>query len=473
MTDPASTSLQAMTPLRRETGATIRLAWPLVAANLLQMLTYAIDVMFIARLGELPLAASALAVSFFGLIMWALSSLTGAVAAVIAAELGANPKAVRPVRRATRMALWLGLAAGVLGTVICLALEPLLRVTGQEPEVIALAATYMPVLALSMTPMILASVLRSYVSALDRPIYVTLIAGLGIFVNAAGNYAFIFGNWGAPALGLTGAAIATNITALVLLALYALVIRRDPLLAKYRIWTRCWVPDFERLWQIVRIGTPLGFTVMAEAGVFAAAAFIMGGFGAAQLAGHTLALQIAALAFMVPFGVGQAATIRVGYFFGARDPEGVGRAGLVALAIGVGFMVLTALSMLLVPRLLLSVYVDVDAPENATMLAFALKFLAFAALFQLADGMQAVAQGALRGLQDTRVPMWLAIFSYWGPGFGLAMVLGIGLGLEGTGVWIGLATGLFVAAALLLRRWLARKRLGLVERRATVSTQAG
>ena len=473
MTDPASTSLQAMSPLRRETGATIRLAWPLVAANLLQMLTYAIDVMFIARLGEQPLAASALAVSFFGLIMWALSSLTGAVAAVIAAELGARPRAVRPVRRATRMALWLGIASGIVGTLICFALEPLLRITGQEAEVIALAGTYMPVLALSMTPMILAGVLRSYVSALDRPIYVTVIAGLGIFVNAAGNYAFIFGNWGAPELGLTGAAIATNLTALVLLALYALVIARDALLARYRIWTRCWVPDFERLWQIVRIGTPLGFTVLAEAGVFAAAAFIMGGFGAAQLAGHTLALQIAALAFMVPFGVGQAATIRVGYFFGARDRDGVGRAGLVALSIGVGFMVLTAMAMLLVPRLLLSVYVDVDAPENATMLAFALKFLVFAALFQLADGMQAVAQGALRGLQDTRVPMWIAIFSYWGPGFGLAMLLGIGAGLEGTGVWIGLATGLFVAAAFLLRRWLARERLGLTERSATVSTQAG
>jgi MATE family multidrug resistance protein len=188
---------------------------------------------------------------------------------------------------------------------------------------------------------------------------------------------------------------------------------------------------------------------------------MMGNFGAAQLAGHTVALQLAALAFQVPFGVGQAAAIRVGYFYGARDPAGIKRAGWVALALGTGFMGLTASAMVLAPELLLSIYVDPADMANAALVGFALQYLLLAAIFQLADGVQAVAAGALRGLQDTAVPMWIAIFSYWVPGIGLAVGLGFFTALEGVGVWIGLATGLFFAAVLLIRRWGRRDALGL------------
>jgi MATE family multidrug resistance protein len=203
-------------------------------------------------------------------------------------------------------------------------------------------------------------------------------------------------------------------------------------------------------------------TVLAEAGVFSAAAFLMGRFGALPLAAHTLALQLASFAFQVPFGVSQAATIRVGYFFGARDEAGVARAGKAALVLGTGFMVLTAGAMLLVPHWLLTAYVDPGAPRNTALVALAVQYLAIAAAFQLSDGVQVVAAGALRGLQDTRVPMWIAIFSYWAIGFALATVLGFGLQLEGLGVWIGLAAGLSCAAVLLLRRWHRRGALGLL-----------
>ncbi|HSJ78952.1 MAG TPA: MATE family efflux transporter, partial [Erythrobacter sp.] len=202
-------------------------------------------------------------------------------------------------------------------------------------------------------------------------------------------------------------------------------------------------------------------TITAEAGIFGTAAFLMGRFGAAELAGHTVALQLAALAFQVPFGVGQAAAIRVGYFYGARDPLGAARAGWVAIGIGTGFMAITALSMVLFPDLLLRIYVDPDAPANAALVGFALQYLVLAAIFQLADGVQAVAAGALRGLQDTRVPMWIAIFSYWVPGIGMSIGLGFFTPLEGTGVWIGLATGLFFAAVLLIWRWHRREALNL------------
>ena len=451
-------------PWRSELAATLKLSWPLAAANLLQMLTYAVDVIFIARLGEAPLAASALAVALFGLVLWALSGLTGAVAPVIAADLGERAPALRPVRRAIRMALWLAVISGAAGMLVCLGIGPLSRVTGQDPQITAMASEYTVVIIWSMIPMLMNNVLRSFVSALGRPIFATVITAGGIGVNALANYAFIFGNFGAPELGLTGAAIATIITSLVTLSAYVVAIRMDPLMHRYHIFGRCWVPDWQRFWMIVRIGTPIAITITAEAGVFGAAAFLMGNIGTAQLAAHTVALQIAALAFQVPFGVGQAATIRVGYFYGARDAAGMGRAGWSGIMIGVGFMAISCGAMIFMPRTLLHIYIDPDAAKNAVLVGYALQYLMIAAAFQLVDGLQAVAAGALRGLQDTRVPMWIAAFSYWVPGIGVALWLGFATPLGGFGVWIGLATGLAVAAALLIWRWMLRDRIGLTAR---------
>jgi MATE family multidrug resistance protein len=447
-----------------EARETFRLSWPLVLANILQMGIYMVDVIFIARLGEEPLAASGLVAGLFGLIVWSLSSLSGAVAPLIAEAIGARGPSLRPVRRATRMALWVAAITGILGMGLASLLGPVMRVTGQAPNIIALAIEYNSLVIFSMIPMLLASVLRNYVSALGWPVFATAITALGIPINAIANYAFIFGNLGAPEMGLTGAAVATIITTLITLAAYVGTILLFPRLARYRIFYRFWRPDWRRFWLIIRIGTPIGLTVAAEAGVFSAAAFLMGRIGAAELAGHIVALNIAALAFQVPFGVGQAATIRVGYAYGAQSQHGIKLAGWVALAIGTGFMAFTAMAMVLVPEYLLMIYVDVNDPKNAALIGFALQYLVLAAAFQLVDGLQAVAAGALRGLQDTRVPMWIAIFSYWVPGFGLAVAMGFFAGLEGVGVWIGLATGLACAAFLLTWRWLLRERIGLVRR---------
>lgn len=457
----------------QEFRATIALATPLALANLLQMLTYSIDVIFIARLGDEQLAASALAVSLFGLVLWAMTALTGAVAPLIAEAMGASRTslrpAIRPVRRSVRMALWLAVITGVFGMGICLLLEPIMRATGQQESIIELSKEYNYVIIFSMVPMLLAGVLRNFVSALGRPIFATAITGVGIFVNGFANYAFIFGNFGAPELGLTGAAIATILTSLVTLAIYVIAIRYDVKLHRYHVFGRLWSPDWKRFWQIVRVGTPIALTVTAEAGIFGAAAFMMGRFGSAELAGHTVALQLAALAFQVPFGVGQAVTIRVGYFYGARDREGIKRAGWAAMVIGTGFMLFTAGAMVFAPYSLLSIYVDPDDAKNAALVGFALQYLVLAAAFQIVDGVQAVAAGALRGLQDTRVPMWIAIFSYWVPGIGISIGLGFFTPLQGIGVWIGLATGLSFAAVLLLWRWMARERLDLIPEHGPIS----
>jgi len=426
------------------------------------MLTYAIDVMFIARLGADELAASALSISVFGLLLWCLQGLTGAVAPIMAAELGARAPALRPVRRAMRMALWLAVLLGIPAMAICALAEPLMLLTGQDPRVAAMADRYMTILLWSVIPMVMAGVLRNFVSALGRPVFATLITALGIGINALANWVFIYGKWGAPALGLEGAAIATVITALAIVMLYVIAIQLDPRLARYHIFGFFWRPDWQRLKEIMRIGTPIAFTVAAEAGVFGAAAFLMGRIGSLELAAHTIALQIAGLAFQIPLGVSQAATIRVGYFFGAGESKGIHRAGWCGIVMGTGFMAFTALLMLLVPQVLLEIYLDPSEPANRQLAALATSFLVVAAAFQLFDGLQVVTAGALRGLKDTRVPMWIALFSYWVPGFGLAASLGLATQLAGTGVWIGLATGLVVAGCLLLRRWHRRAALGLL-----------
>jgi MATE family multidrug resistance protein len=223
-----------------------------------------------------------------------------------------------------------------------------------------------------------------------------------------------------------------------------------------------WRPEWHRFRELVRTGAPVSATILAEAGLFGGAAFLMGRIGPEQLAGHTIALQLAALAFQVPFGVAQAATIRVGYFYGARDPAAIGRAGWTAIVIGGGFMTVTASLMLFAPRFIIRLYVDPDAAQNALLVGFALRYMVIAAAFQLFDGVQAVSAGALRGLQDTRVPMWMALAGYWVPGLGTAVALGFFTPLQGTGIWIGLAIGLVVVAALLLQRWARRARLGLL-----------
>ncbi|MEQ1496962.1 MAG: MATE family efflux transporter [Novosphingobium sp.] len=447
---------------RTEMRATLWLAAPMAAANLLQMLVYAIDVIFVARLGETALAAASLATTLFGLMMWCFSGLTGACAPLIAAELGGRRHSVREVRRTVRMALWLAGACGIAGMAVCLWGEELLLLSGQDQHVSALAGDFLGILLWAMVPNVMATVLRNFVSALGRPIFATAITALAILVNAAGNYVFVFGHFGAPALGLDGSAISSVITSFAMLGAYALAILNDRRMRRYHLFGRWWRPEWQRLREVARIGLPIALIILAEGGLFSSAAFLMGLIGQAELAGHTVALQVAALAFQIPFGIGQAATIRVGYHFGARDSAAIAAAGRAALVLAMGYMAVPAALMILAPQAVLRLYVDPQAPANAAMVGHAVGFLAIAAAFQLFDGVQAVLAGSLRGLQDTRVPMQLALFGYWLIGFITSVGLGFFTPLAGTGVWLGLAVGLVVVSALLGWRWSQRARLGLL-----------
>ena len=446
-----------------ELRALVGLASPLVAANLLQMAVYAVDVIFVARLGTIDFAAATLGVFLYSLVMWGLMGLTTACAPVIAAELGRRRHAVREVRRSFRMALWLCVIAAVPFTLLLLFGESLFRLAGQDPRVAARAGDFLDILVLALLPSLLAGVMRTAAAALGRQGWAMGVTALALGIGTLGNWLLVFGHGGFPALGLEGSAIASVVTSVAMMLAYAIVLVVDPRLRRFRLFGRWWRSEWSRLIEISRIGAPIALTFTLEGALFGGAAVLMGLIGVTEVAAHAIALNIAAIAFQVPLGVGQAATIRVGMAYGARDRAWIARAGWIAIAVGTGFMALTAAAMWLVPRLLIGIYIDVDAPAEAHVVDLAIRYLAVAAVFQLFDGAQAVTAGALRGVQDTRVPMLIAGVGYWVAGFGTAVVLGFGLKWQGVGIWAGLAIGLIVVSTLLVWRWRNRAALGLVQ----------
>jgi MATE family multidrug resistance protein len=304
--------------------------------------------------------------------------------------------------------------------------------------------------------------LRSFVSALERPLWSLAVGAGAVLVNFVLNYGLIFGRLGLPELGLVGAGVGSSIANLLMFLGLAAVVSWDRQFRCYRLFGQVWRPDPARLAALWRLGLPIAVTLTLEVTVFNAAVFLMGLIGTDELAAHAIAIQIAALSFMVPLGLAQAVTVRVGIAAGRGDRQGVARAGWTTLALGTGFMCLTGLLLLFAPRLPISAFIDIAEPANARVVGLAVSFLGVAALFQVVDGAQVVGAGMLRGLHDTTWPMIFALFGYWVVGIGVAVALGFSTPLGGVGVWIGLASGLAVVAVLMVWRWMQRERLGLV-----------
>jgi len=265
-----------------------------------------------------------------------------------------------------------------------------------------------------------------------------------------------------PALGIVGSGLATTLSQALMLAILIGTSLIDPRMRRMRLFALPWRPSWGDLAALWRLGLPIGGTIMAEVGVFSAATLVMGLIGRAALEGHAIALQIASLAFMVPLGLGQAASVRVGHAYGARDPVAVARAGWSAFGVTVVFALLSATTMIVAPRLLIAPFIDVDAPANAATVELAVALLRVAAIFQIVDASQATLANMLRGLHDSRWPLVIALLGYWAIGAPIGVALGFATPLGAVGVWIGLAAGLAVVAVLLMARWLAKTRRGFL-----------
>ncbi len=453
---------RAPATLLDELRALIKLAAPLAGANLVQMAVYAVDVIFVARLDPVDFAAATLGVYLYSVILWAMLGLSTACAPIIAAELGQRAHAVREVRRSFRMALWLSVL-GALPFLIALAHgETLLLLAGQEASVAARGGAFLDILLFALIPSVAAGVMRTVAAALGRPGWALAVTIMALALSIFGNWALVFGNAGFPALGLMGSALANVITTLAMLAAFSVILLVDPRLRRFRLFGRWWRPEWPRLREIFTLGLPIALAFTLEGSLFGGAGVLMGLISVTAIAAHAVALNIAAITFQIPLGIGQAATIRVGMAYGARDLQWIGRAGWAAIGLGAAVTVVTAAAIWFAPRLFVSAYLDLDAPANAETIPLALSYLTVAAIFQLVDGGQAVLAGTLRGLQDTRAPMLIAGFGYWGIGFVTALLLGFWLRWEGVGIWIGLAAGLLAVSGMLMWRWNRRARLGLV-----------
>ncbi|MCL6683303.1 MATE family efflux transporter [Sphingomonas alba] len=453
---------------RDELRETFQLALPLVLANLAQTAIYSTDVVMVGWLGAPQLAASALAVNLYSVLLFTGTGLITAAAPLIAAELGARKHSVREVRRTVRMAIWAAVLFAIPAWLILWHTEAVLLALGQDPQLARHSGEFMRALQWALLPALIIVALRNFVAALGNAGIALAVIVAGIFINAALDWGLIFGHWGLPRLGLVGAGIASSITSYLMMFVLIGIVLIHPKTSRFHVFGRLFKPDWERLATIIRVGVPIAFTLAFEVTVFSAAVYLMGLISETSVAAHAIALQIAAITFMVPLGISQATTIRVGLAFGAKDPSWVSRAGSASLVMAMGFMSVAALAIWLFPRDLASIFLDAAKPENAPVLDLAVKFLFIAAIFQLADGAQVVGAAMLRGLQDTRVPMYYAAFGYWVVGLGGGAALAFWGGWQGVGVWTGLAGGLAAVAVLMLWRWSRRGRLDLIPRRAPV-----
>ncbi|MGV0760777.1 MATE family efflux transporter [Tistrella mobilis] len=458
----AQTPFVREAPFVREVRATFTLAWPIVLTNLAQMAITTTDVLVIGRLGPEALAAATLGANlYFALFIYGMG-LAMATAPMLAQAVGARLGMVRDLRRTVRQGLWLCLAVSTAWILVLGQTETILRAMGQAPDLAAAAAVYVDTLRWGILPALWFVVLRNFISALGRPRPAMVITIAAVAVNAVLDLGLVLGHFGLPALGLEGAGIASTLANIFLFGALALVTLADRRFNRFALYGRWWRADWPRLGEMLKIGLPISLTMGFEVTVFNAAAFLMGLIGTNQLAAHAIALQLAAVTFMVPMGVAQAGTVRVGIAAGRGDAGRIREAGRAAILLGIGFMALSAVMMLTMPRTLIGFFLDGNDPAVAETTAIAVGFLGIAAIFQLADGAQAVGAGLLRGLKDTAIPMIYAGFGYWGVGLGVGSGLAFGLDMGGTGLWIGLASGLATVAVLMLTRWTRRHRLGLV-----------
>src|SRR5918994_90872 len=443
---------------RQEASALASLSVPIILTNVGQVAIQTTDVVMIGWLGPEALAASVLGVNVMFVLLLFGIGVVAATGPMIAQDLGRRRYAVREPRRTVRQGLWVALALGLPAWLLLWNIAPLLHLFRQDPELIAAAEPYVQAAMWGFLPGLWFVVLRNFIASLERPRAGMMVTFFAVGFNALADYGLIFGAFGLPALGLRGAGIATALTNACMFLGLLVYILIDRQFRRFHILGHLSRPDWARFREIFRIGLPIGLTLVMEVGLFATAGFLIGLIGTEQLAAHQIALQCASVTFMVPLGLAQAATVRVGLAAGAADAAGILRAGSAALVLGGAFMLAMATVMWTAPEAIVGLFIDAVAPANAPVVHAAVTFLAVAALFQIFDGGQVIGAGALRGLKDTRWPMAIAGLAYWIVGIGLATGLGFGAGWGGVGVWVGLAAALAVAALLMVARFVLLQR---------------
>lgn len=428
-----------------ESGVTFRLALPLIIGQLGQMLISLSDTLMLGWLGVTPLAACSFANTLIYLPMMFGIGMSMAVSIRVSHARGANDPAA--ARSALRHGLYITLVLGVLTVAAVVALLPFLGIFRQDPRVIAAVPAYFVIIAASMIPAMAAMAVKNHADAMNRPWPVFWISMGGVALNVVLNWVLIFGHWGAPAMGLEGAAVATLVARLAALAGMIVWCRRDPGMKEWIPirWLRA--PVWAEVKDLTRTGFPASMQLLAEVSAFVTASLIIGNMGQAALASHQVAIQCAATIFMVPLGISMALTVRIGEAFGARNRAAMRPILLSGWAMGVLFTLFSASAFIGFNHQLAGLFIDDPAVREV-----AAALLIVAAAFQFCDSLQIIAGGGLRGLDDVRVPAWIAFGAYWVISIPLGWVLAHPAGMGVTGMWWGITAGLTITAVLLGRR---------------------
>ncbi|SFN01303.1 MATE family efflux transporter [Dokdonella immobilis] len=433
--------------LASELDATVRLALPLVLGQLSTIGMNLIDTVLAGHLNAHTLGAVALGSNVWVLSIIIIIGMMMSLQPSIAQLRGAGRE--HEIGPLFRQALWLALPLGIgLGLATAFVAPGLFGLIGVDASLVADAGAFLRAIAWGAPALSVFFVLRglSEGMGLTRPtMYFSL---LGLTLLGPIGYTLMYGAFGVPSLGARGCGLATAIVLWLQCLAFAVYLARRKRYRELRLLERYDAPHWRTIGELMHIGMPIAVTLLMEAGLFVAVALAIGKLGTDVIAGHQIAINIASVAFMVPLGIAMATTVRVGHARGRGDAHGVRQAGTVGLILTLGVQLVSATLLFTIPERIASMYTD-----DAAVIALAAQLLTLAAIFQLSDGIQAASNGALRGLKDTRLPMLITGFAYWGVGMPVGWWLAFPAGLGARGMWMGLIAGLTVAAVLLTVRF--------------------
>ncbi len=436
-------------PVWQELEAAVRLAVPVAMTYIGLMLMGTVDTMMLGHLSAEALAAGALGHVVSTTLLMLCSGILAALDPLMTQAFGAHDRPAIGAHLQRGIVLAAALAIPISLTM--LETRPVLRFLGQQPEILGEAAAYIRAISWGNLAFLLFGIFRQTLQAMSlvRPAMVAIV--LANLVNVVANYALIFGHFGFPSLGVAGSAHASAASRWVMF-LCLLITSRRALRPYWSGFTAAAV-SLRHHMRLLRLGLPIGLHNSLELCLFLTVALLMGRIGVSELAGHQIALNLCALAFMVPLGISGAAATRVGNAIGRRDMPGARRSAAVCLSVGAGVMALFAVLFATAPRLLSSLYT-----EDTATLAVAAALLPIAAVFQVFDGVQVVSSGVLRGAADTTVPAAIALVGFWLLGLPGGWYLAFREGLGPRGLWWGLTLGLSTVAVLFVTRIVFRFR---------------
>jgi MATE family multidrug resistance protein len=438
-------------PLQTEIHAFLRLAIPLASAQIAQSATGFVDTVMMGRLGQETLAAGGLASLTFLLLLNTAAGVVMGASPLIAQAYGAGQ--TTRVEQVARQGVWLLVGLTLPIALLLAHLDSLMRYLGQAETTIALSNTYLDIMLWGFFPALGFALLRGVVSAMSHARPIMAIVLVGTLLNISGNYLLGFGQFGLPRLEIAGLALSSVFSLWVMFLALGVYILRQKELRTYRFFQNLHQFKPKILCELLRVGLPIGVSSALELGLFTIVTYLMGVLGTEVLAAHQIVFQTIAVVFMVPLGMSFATTVRVGQWVGQQNLEGAKRAGYVSMAMGLGFMAMMAIVLLVFSRQIVGLYLNVQAPQNASVVSLATSMLSVAAISQILDGLQKTTMGALYGLQDTRIPMLLSFPAFWGVGLTAGYLLGFHTSLGGIGLWIGQSIGIGIAAIVFIWRF--------------------